>query len=171
MPSTGRPRGIGQDDVGGQVLVLGPQAVGRPRADARPARDDQAGVHHPERLLVIAVLGVHRANHGDLVGVPSDAAAASRRTPGRDWPCRENLNGLPSRLPVSFSSSATSAGGGWPSYLASIGLGSSKSTWLGPPCMNSWMTASRLRLVIRRPWNQVVPGRRGHVSRPAGFPQ
>ena len=42
---------------------------------------------------------------------------------------------------MSFSSSATSLGGGWPSCLASIGLGSRRSTWLGPPCMKSWMTA------------------------------
>ena len=42
---------------------------------------------------------------------------------------------------MSFSSSATSLGGGWPSCFASIGLGSSRSTWLGPPCMKSWMTA------------------------------
>ena len=42
---------------------------------------------------------------------------------------------------MSFSSSATSLGGGWPSYFVSIGLGSNRSTWLGPPCMKSWMTA------------------------------
>src|SRR5262249_45421897 len=50
-------------------------------------------------------------------------------------------NGLLSRLPVIFSSSATSAGGGLPSYFASMGLGSSRSTCDGPPCMNSEITA------------------------------
>ena len=54
-----------------------------------------------------------------------------------DLPCVANLNGLCSRLPVSFSSSATSAGAGLPSYLANIGFGSKRSIWLGPPCMKS----------------------------------
>ena len=139
MPSTGSPR-VGQHDVGRQVLVLGAQAVGHPRPEARPAGDDQAGVHHPERLLVVAVLGEHRADDGDLVGVAGDvrqrlgelqAGLAVLGEPER----------APSRLPVSFSSSATSAGGALPSYFASIGLGSSRSTWLGPPCMKSWITA------------------------------
>src|SRR5205823_10630329 len=29
----------------------------------------------------------------------------------------------------------------WPLRAVSSGLGSSRSTWLGPPCWNSWMTA------------------------------
>src|SRR5206468_12655786 len=34
--------------------------LGGPRPDARPAGDEQAGVHHPQRLFVVAMLGEHR---------------------------------------------------------------------------------------------------------------
>ena len=59
---------ISQDDIGWQILVLGAQGETDPRAQAGPSRDDPAGVHHPEGLLMVVVFGVHRANHGDVVG-------------------------------------------------------------------------------------------------------
>src|SRR5687768_7374606 len=31
-------------------------------------------------------------------------------------------------------------GSGWPAYLIRSGFGSNRSTWLGPPCMNSQIT-------------------------------
>ena len=67
-----QPARIGQDDIRGQVLVLGAERVGDPRTDRRPTGDDHAGVHHPARLLVIAMLREHRANDGDLVRVLRD---------------------------------------------------------------------------------------------------
>src|SRR5262249_18780976 len=63
---------IGQYNIRGQVLVLAPQSVRDPRADRWSARDDQPRVHHPERLLVIAMVGKHRPNNRDLVGMPRD---------------------------------------------------------------------------------------------------
>ena len=72
MPSTGRPRGIGQHDVGRQVLILGAQPVGDPGGQGRPAGDRHAGVHRPDGLLVVAVQGEHRADHGEVIGVPGD---------------------------------------------------------------------------------------------------
>ena len=65
----GQAARIGQHDISGQVLILGAQAICRPRPDAGPAGNDHAGVHHPQGLFVIAVLGEHRANDGDFVGM------------------------------------------------------------------------------------------------------
>ena len=36
---------------------------------------------------------------------------------------------------------STPFGRGWPAYFASMGFGSNKSIWPGPPFWSSWMTA------------------------------
>ena len=65
----GQAARIGQHDVRRQVLILAAERIRRPCADRRPAGDDHAGVHHPQRLLVIAMFREHRSHDGDLVGV------------------------------------------------------------------------------------------------------
>ena len=53
-----------------------------------------------------------------------------------DWPCRENLHGEASRLPVLVRSSrGFSNGSGLPSSRIRRGLGSKRSTCEGPPGM------------------------------------
>ncbi len=52
-----------------QVLIFSPQPVGEPRADARPRQRGVAAVHQHQRRFVIGNVGVHRADHAQLVGV------------------------------------------------------------------------------------------------------
>jgi hypothetical protein len=52
-----------------QVLVLGPQAIQHPGADAGPRLDRVAAVHEHQRRFVVGHLGVHRADDGDVVDV------------------------------------------------------------------------------------------------------
>ncbi len=54
-------------DEAGKVLVLGAQSVEDPRAHARAGLARIAAVHEHERRLVIGDVGVHRADHADLV--------------------------------------------------------------------------------------------------------
>ena len=54
-------------DEAGQVLVLRPEPVEHPRADARPGLPRLAAVHQHQRRLVIGDVGVHRADHADVV--------------------------------------------------------------------------------------------------------
>ena len=61
-----------QHDEARQILRLGAQAVEHPRAHARPARDDRAGVHERVRRIVIDLLGPHRADDADVVGDAAD---------------------------------------------------------------------------------------------------
>jgi hypothetical protein len=63
---------IGERDVRRQILVFGPESVRDPRGDVRASADRQAGLRHPDRLLVVAVFGIHRADDGDVVGVLRD---------------------------------------------------------------------------------------------------
>ena len=50
-----------------QILRLAAEAVGRPRADARPAKLLRAGVHHDLRGRVIEGVRVHGLHDGDVV--------------------------------------------------------------------------------------------------------
>ena len=91
---------------------------------------------------MVVVLGVHRANHGDVVGTPCREREELRVCTPQS-PAGRNLNGEPSKLPwaLSLTRSVNDAGIGWPSRRFSSGLGSSRSMWLGPPCWKSWITA------------------------------
>ena len=57
-----------EHDIRGQVGIAAAEAVGHPRADARPARELRAGLHESDRGIVIDRLGVERADDRPLVG-------------------------------------------------------------------------------------------------------
>ena len=52
---------------GGQVLVLGAQAIGDPAAQRRPAAQDRAGVHLADAVGMVQPVGPAGANDGDVV--------------------------------------------------------------------------------------------------------
>src|SRR5262245_40820122 len=62
-----------------------------------------------------------------------------------DWPYCLNfrllaMSGVPAVLPMAVSGRGKLAGSGWPASLLSVGLGSNRSRWLGPPSMKHQMT-------------------------------
>ncbi len=61
-----------QHDVAGQVLVVGPQTVGQPGPERRPADLGMAGVHHEHRRLMIRDVRVDGADEADVVGARAD---------------------------------------------------------------------------------------------------
>ena len=72
-----------QHDVGGHVRIRAPQAVARPRAEARAPRDLRTSVDQSDARVVVDRLGVHRVNHRDLVGnVSSVRDEAAHPRPG-----------------------------------------------------------------------------------------
>ena len=87
-----------------------------------------------------------------------------------DWPRgRNGLIGPSSGLPATLRRVITSPklpGNGWPAYLARSGLGSNKSMWLGPPCMNSQMTrlARGAKCGCRGASGSVAPGQAARAS-------
>ena len=62
-------------DEAGQILVLGAEAVGQPRAHGRTAGELVAAVHHEQRRLVIGTLGEHGADDAEVVGMASPSLA------------------------------------------------------------------------------------------------
>ena len=56
----------------GQVLVRGAQPVTHPGPDARPGLVERTGVHPERGVVVVRVVGVHRANQGNVVGTLRD---------------------------------------------------------------------------------------------------
>ena len=67
-----------EDDERRQILVLGSQSVGEPRADARAGQGGIAAVHQHQRRFVIGNVRVHRADHAKLVGMFAQDAKRSR---------------------------------------------------------------------------------------------
>ncbi len=59
--------GVGHDDEGGEVAVLGAQSVADPRAEAGPAHEDRAGVHLVDGLRVVDAVGPAGADDGEVV--------------------------------------------------------------------------------------------------------
>ena len=82
-----------EHDEAGQVLVLGAQAVGQPRAQARPDRLHVAGVHQQQGALVGGAVGVHRADDAEVVDARWPTSGNSSLTSMPLWPCLRNLNG------------------------------------------------------------------------------
>ena len=66
------------------------QAVAEPRAEARQRHGDRAGVHRQRRLEVLDDVGVHRADHAEVVGTPPRCGNRSL-TSSPDWPARCEL--------------------------------------------------------------------------------
>ena len=64
-----KDRGGADHHEGRQVLVLRPQAVDEPRAEARPREGLLARVHLEGRPGVVDVVGDHRADHAEVVDV------------------------------------------------------------------------------------------------------
>ena len=60
------------DDVAGQVLVLGAEAVGHPAPQRRPAAADRAGVHLADAVDVVQPVGDARPDHRQVVGALGD---------------------------------------------------------------------------------------------------
>ena len=61
-----------EDEIGGEIGVLTPQAIARPGADARPASQLTPGLKERDRRIVIDRLGVHRTDHAPLIGLRGD---------------------------------------------------------------------------------------------------
>ena len=53
----------------GEILVLGAQAIGHPRAGRRPDQPRIAAVHQHQRRLVVGNVGMHRPHDEQPVGV------------------------------------------------------------------------------------------------------
>src|SRR6202011_4986347 len=62
-----RLAGVGHDYEGGEILVLGPEAVSHPGAEARPTGQDAPGVHLADAADVVDSVGPARADQGDLI--------------------------------------------------------------------------------------------------------
>ena len=111
-------------------------------------------------------VGVHAPQHTDVVDTRNQPLEKISLTSIPDWPYLLKLKGDFISVPVRRSVLISAAGGFWPLYLVSAGLGSNVSTCDGPPFMNRWMTclvaldgdgfgASGLVAVgaPRRPWS------------------
>ena len=61
-----------EDDVAGQVLILGAETIRQPRPPARTDRLDVAGIHQEQRPLVGRRLVVHRPDNADVVDALRD---------------------------------------------------------------------------------------------------
>ena len=136
-------------DEAGQVLVLGPQAVGDPGPHAGPRQPAVAAVHQHQRRLVVGHVGVHRADDAHVVDVRA-VLANSSLTSMPLWPYFWNLNGDRIAAPVLRSVRRFGFGSGLPWYLSSSGLGSNVSTCDGPPFMNKWTTRLAFGLLRNR---------------------
>ena len=106
------------------------------------ARGDPAGVQRVDRLAVVVDAGLHRADERDVVGDPGQAGQQLGQLHAALAVLGE-LPGLPKSLALASAalSYLMSPGKVLPSRRASSGLGSNRSIWLGPPCMNSEIIA------------------------------
>ena len=126
-------------DEAGQVLVLGAQAVGHPRAEARPRQAGLAAVHQHQRRLVIRHVGVHRADDAHVVGMLRRRLGKSSLTSMPLLPYFANLKGDANAAPV-LRSVRRLFGSGLPCVLVERRLGVEGVDVAGPPFMNRWMT-------------------------------
>ena len=76
----------GDDDERREIAVFRSQAIAHPRAEARPGEGKGAGVDAEGRLVVIGMVGLHRADHAQII----DTLAHPRK----------QLADLRSRLPM-----------------------------------------------------------------------
>ena len=135
-----------------QVPVLRAEAVGGPRPQARPRRLLVARVHHQQPRLVVRLVGVHRPDHAQVVGVAGQIREQlAQDQPLSPWGREAKRRGHEHRWPS--VSRSRPPGGGCPAYRASAGLGSKVSTCDGAPFMNRKMT----RLARGAKWGRWPP--------------
>ena len=72
LQSAARHDAEAEDDEAGQIAVFAAQAVTDPRAEAGPARVVDAGVQEEHAGAVHRQIGLHRADHGQVVGTTGD---------------------------------------------------------------------------------------------------
>ncbi len=136
-PSTGKPLGSVIATYAGNSSVSAPNpkvnqlpSAGRPRC-VRPvfiAWIDWPWLFTPvciERTTRTSSTISERPGNSSEIGVPQS-------------PCCRNFHGLPSTRELAWAalSYLIVPGNCWPSSRVNSGLGSIRSTWLGPPCMN-----------------------------------
>ena len=125
--------------------VSAPEAVEQPRAHARPALDDRAGVHERVRRVVVDLLGVHRADRCRCRRRAAAVCGKRFEISWPDWPCFLNSANGPRASARVFCSCAScwplvnDSGNGWPWSRFSSGLKSKVSNCDGPPAMQRWM--------------------------------
>ena len=111
--------------------------------DAGLAHQDAAGVQLVDRLRMVHAVSVTAANHREVVGVASDAGQEVADLQSGLTPSAEGLHGAQKRiarhLPTRHDGTEALRQG-LAGVLPQHGLGSKRSTWLGPPCMKRWMT-------------------------------
>ena len=114
-------------DEAGQVVGLGPQPVEQPRAHARPALDDRAGVHEGMRRVVVDLLGRIERMMQMSSAMPAMCGNRSEIS-WPDWPCLWNSHDGPRALSTVFCSWASccplvnDSGNGLPSSSLQLGL-------------------------------------------------
>ena len=62
------PFGVAQHHEGGKILVLRTQRIGHPGSEDRPAGENPACLEHVQAFRMVVVLGVHGADHAQVVG-------------------------------------------------------------------------------------------------------
>ena len=136
-PEIGPPRGIGHHHEAGQALALGPQPVAQPGPQARLADHDVARVHLQAARGMRGRIGVHRADHAQIVREPGrvrEQAADLQPALAVLGERERRLHQVADRAAVG-ADRCCSAGRREPWYFSSAGLRSNVSTWLGAPFM------------------------------------
>ena len=70
--AAGRAAAGGEDDVSGEVLVFGAEAVGEPGAGGGEAELGLAALHEELAGVVVELVGVERLDFADVVGAGGD---------------------------------------------------------------------------------------------------
>ena len=145
VPSTGCPAGVGEHHVGRQLAAT--RCPGRRRASfpssAGRSIAGEPAVEEADRHLVAVVPGVHRADHADVVDDPGRLGQQLGDL-GAALAVLGELPGAAEELlarPVDEAEDDVAAVLGAVVRVDSSGLGSSRSTCDGPPCMNSEIIA------------------------------
>ena len=134
LPGRDRLRAAAARRVGGhhdeprQVLALAAQPVGDPRPHARTTLDRRAGVHHGVRGVVVDLVGVHRPDDAEVVGVAGGLRQEVADLLSPDWPCfwnfasgRRTFSSCPCNCAIGWPL-VNDPGIGLPSSAASSGL-------------------------------------------------
>ena len=66
-PVHGQALRIVEDNIGGKILILGPQPIGNPRSQRRSADEFASRVNLVQRWFVRQIRREHRSNHRDVV--------------------------------------------------------------------------------------------------------